>query len=258
VTLQNKNKLLLLLFLVFLSSCSTTIEQEIFEDGTSILSITSQVEDGVNYCSKFDRNLQLYDKSCSQEGNTISLKGTYYLNQDDLEFKKGLFSSEYTYDTESLYSLLNSLVNLQNPTQVIDKQDELDVKFTLIMPGSVKEHSFSEDENSISFTKSTLDSTRNKKVISKAYHIIPMLISIALIIVIVLSSIILIKKLKNPITSTQTNQPMTQEITLEEQKCRAYLLQFKNQYSKETLFQGLVTSGIPQERAQYYISKYII
>jgi hypothetical protein len=258
MTLQKKNKFLFLLSLLILSSCSTQVNQEIFEDGTSTISILTEVEDGVDYCPSFERNLQLYDKSCTQDGNSVSLIGTYYLNSEELELQEKLFSSTYIYDANSLYPLLNSLVSLQTSSKVINSEDELDIQIFLKMPGSVKEHSFSEENENIVFSKTQIDSVRNKEITSKVYHIIPTLIVFSTVCILFITSIFLFKKLRQSKNQLTQQQPIqTQEVNVEEQKCRTYVLQFKQQYSKETLFQGLVNSGIPQDRAQYYINKYL-
>lgn len=249
--LQMKNKkYLLILVLFFLTSCSSSVSQEIFEDGKStILILIEDVDENRSICQNFDSQLEFFDESCKNNGNSLEIKGSHYLNQYELELKENLFSTEYSYDLSSLEVLLKSLA-----TSIYGEytNEELDITIYLSMPGSFQEHPFSEEQGILTF--SNRDFPINKKIVSKKYNLLPITIFITLSISIFLIGRYVVKKRESLFVS----EPKSLEISQEELKCKQYILQFKSQYSKEVLFQGLVNSGISKEKAQYYINKYFI
>ena len=250
--LQSKNKYLLFVLLLFLSSCSTTINQEIFEDGKTTISINTIIDSAIDYCSSFERQLLLFDQTCTQNQEELFIEGSYYLDSEILLVEKGLFITKYTYDLENLYSVINSFIGLESPGKIISKDDSFDTTLTLALPGSIQEHFFEEEENTLILSKNTLDSSRSKIISSKVYHILPIIFMIFFFIFILLVLLFFLKYKNKLITSNE----VLSTISPEEQKCKKYILQFKNQYPKEVLYQGLVNSGVSSDKAQNYVIKY--
>ena len=254
MTLQIKNnfKLYLLLCLAFfLTSCTATIEQTISAEGKATTSISVPYQGEKDFCQQFLAQLSFFDETCTQNSNSVEISGSYYVNANYLQVEETMFTSKYIYDLKDIELTVKEL----NSLYLLEEDENFEANIKVILPGSVANEDFIVEDGDVSIPYSKYNSLRNTSITSTQYHIVSILIAISLFIVLSLIGIVLYKK-KDNLINDQLPKEQTQELSQEEVKCRQYVLQFQEQYSKEVLYQGLVNSGIQPQYAKYYVLKY--
>ncbi|MEC8339722.1 MAG: hypothetical protein VXZ40_03790 [Nanoarchaeota archaeon] len=254
MTLQIKNnsKLWILLCLAFfLTSCTVTVEQTISSEGKATTSISVPYQGEKDFCQQFLAQLNFFDETCTQNSNSVEISGSYYVNANYLQVEENIFTTKYTYDLKDIELTIKEL----NSLYLLEEIENFEANIKVTLPGSVTSEDITVEDGEVSISYSKYNSLRNPSITSTKYHVIPILIVTSLFIVLFLIAIVLYKK-KNIIINHQLPKEQTQELSQEEVKCRQYVLQFQEQYSKEVLYQGLVNSGIQPQYAKYYVIKY--
>ena len=248
-------KYILFFILILISSCTNiNVEQKVFEDGLSEINIQiSKTDSPINYCNKFEEQTILFDSNCIENNNELKISGKYYLNSQDFNFEKKFLKTNIKYDLKSIYPILNEIALLENPQYAIFYDENLkenefskNIKLNLEFENKIIDSPFKFEENIITTNFQEISNKRRTQIETSNLNILNIIILFSVIVIFILS-IILYLKIKKP------NNNM---FLAEEEKCKTYIINFKNQYSKEVLFQGLINSGIDQNRAKYYIQKY--
>ncbi len=236
-------KFLSLIILLIFSSCTQiNINQEINSQGISNLDITINKIENENYCNLLENQDDLFDFLCREDSQSVYIEGKYGIGH--MEIEKSFFKTNYIYEIKSIYPILNSLSSNVNQSYAIFNDEKIigsgvSGNLNVILPNG--------EENT--YTLNSLASKRNSELEFSEFNLKQ--ISILVVVIILgLVSLFLFYKF-------EFKKPQTANVFLaEEQKCRDYVNNFKNQYGKEVLYSGLVNSGIDPKRAQYYVQKY--
>lgn len=271
--------------MLFFSGCiSLDINQEIKENGTSNIELIydlSQIEEQmksfqndlnnssisnsnnteeneIDFCNDIrEDNPENFNFNCEEvEENIIKLTGDFDTNSY-FQKNESLFKTTYTFDAIFIFSILGQIGGEEGkitPESLSEMRIlNPDLSYTIKMPGEISKSEVGRiSKSTVKLDLFELDKKESVLIIAEKKNNTIFIIGsiLILLIIIVISYFIILNKRKKMPNENLNN------LSQEEIRCKDYIFQYKNSFSREAIKQVLLNENISESTVNEYLNKY--